>query len=135
MRVVTPIEAALASYSCDFLECPWRGENTIRDEINDQGIEPVTLERGKQVGLIESATMIPVDDPLWTVEDAQVLLCQTDDMDSIARVEVLRKQLQFGEDVVTEDKDTVGQVLLSHADVFAVTDEELGETRLVRQGW
>ena len=35
--------------------------------------------------------------------------------------------------MATEDKDTVGQVLLSHADVFAVTDEELGETSLVTQ--
>ena len=36
---------------------------------------------------IGPATMIPADDPLWTVEDAQVLLYQTDDMDTEARIE------------------------------------------------
>ena len=133
MGVVTPIEAALASHSCDFLERLWRGENTLRVEMNNWGIEPVNLERGKQVRVIESPTMIPVDDLLWTEEDAQVLLCQTDDMDSKARVEGLRQQLQFGEDMATKDKDIVGQVLLSHADMFALTDEELGETSLVTQ--
>ena len=124
--VVTPIEEALARHSCDFLECLWTGENTLRVEMNNWGVEPVTLGRGQQVGVIEPVTMIPADDPLWTEEEAQVLLCQTDDMDMEARVEELRQQLQFGEDL-----DTFEQVLLSHADVFALTDEELGETRLV----
>ena len=64
--------------------------------MNDWGIESVTLERGQQVGVIKSATIIPVDDPLWTEEDAQVFLCQTGDMDLKARVEVLRQQLQHG---------------------------------------
>ena len=52
------------------------------------------------------------------------------DMDTEARVEELRQQLQFGEDMATEDKDTFEQVPLSHADVFALTGEELGETSL-----
>ena len=59
------------------------------------------------------------------------MLCQTDDMNTETRVEELRQQLQFWEDLATEDKDTFEQVLLSHADVFALTDEELGETSLV----
>ena len=76
--------------------------------------------------VIEPVAMVPVDVPLWTEEEAQVLLCQTDDMDMEARVEEFRQQLQFGEDL-----DTFEQVLLSHADVFALTDEELGETSMV----
>ena len=76
--VVTPIEEALASHSCDFLECLWTGENTLRVEMNNWGIELVTLGRGQQVEVIEPATMVPADDPLWTEEEAQVLLCQTD---------------------------------------------------------
>ena len=130
MGVVTPIEEALASHSCDFLECLWKGENTLRVEMNNWGIEPVTLGRGQQVGVIEPVTMVPADDPLWTEEEVQVLLCHSDDMDTEARVEELRQQLQFGEDLATEDKDTFEQVLLSHADVFALTDKELG-----KQAW
>ena len=42
------------------------------------------------MGVIEPATMVPADDPLWVEEEAQVLLRQTDDMDAEARVEELR---------------------------------------------
>ena len=83
------------------------------------------------MGVIEPGTVAPADDPLWTEEEGQVLLCQTDDIETEARVEELRQQLKFGEDMATEDKDTFEQVLLSHADVFALTDEKLGETSLV----
>ena len=56
-----------------------------------------------------------------------------DDMDLKARGEGLRLQLLFGEDMATEDKDIVRQVLLSYADMFALTDKEFRETSLVTQ--
>ena len=59
--------------------------------MNNWGIEPVTLGRGQQVGVIEPVTMVPADDPLWTEEEVQVLLCHSDDMDTEARVEELRQ--------------------------------------------
>ena len=58
--------------------------------MNNWGIEPGTLGQGQQVGVIEPAIMVPADGPLWTEEEAQVFLCQTDDMGTEARVEELR---------------------------------------------
>ena len=77
--------------------------------MSNCGVEPVTLGRGQQVGAIEPATVAPADDPLWTEEEGQVLLCQTDDIGTQARVEELRQQLKFGEDMATEDKNTLSR--------------------------
>jgi len=48
-----------------------------------------------------------------------------------ARIAKLKDQLQMGDKLTTEEKNQLEQVLLSQSDVFALTDEELGETNLV----
>ena len=43
----------------------------------------------------------------------------------------LKEQLQIADDCTVEDQDTLRQLLLDRHQVFALTDEELGETDLV----
>ena len=137
--IVTPVEAIMASKSCDLLECLWTGTTKFTIELNNWGMEPIIF-KGQQVGTIEPATVIPADDPLWTDADPlwtdadpQVLLCQSSSTNTVTRQGELKEKLQYGEDLATADKQNLEQVLLSHSDVFALTDEELGETNLVTQ--
>ena len=124
--IVTPVEATMASKSCDLLECLWTGKNKFTVELNNCGL---TLEKGQQVGIVEPITVVPAEDPLWT--DTQVLLCQTSDNDTVTRREKLVEKLQYGEDLAVGDKQMLEQILVYHSDVFALTDDELGETNLV----
>ena len=43
----------------------------------------------------------------------------------------MKKQLRFGSDIVSQERDQMETMLLTQSDVFALTDEELGETDLV----
>ena len=61
--------------------------------------------------------------------EAQVLLCQA--TNEAERREELKKQLQFGSDIVSQERDQMETMLLTQSDVFALTDEELRETDLV----
>ena len=63
---------------------------------------------------------------MWRdTDDVQVLLCQTSGTNMATRQDELREKLQYDEDLTAVHKKNLEQVLLSHFDVFALTDEEL----------
>ena len=66
---------------------------------------------------------------MWEDTEAQVLLCQA--TNEAERREELKKQLRFGLDIVSQERDQMETMLLTQSDVFALTDEELGKTDLV----
>ena len=126
--VLTPSEN-MANMMCDFPEILWAGATKAVIAINNWGPEPVTLAKGQQVGRVEPAVIVPEDDPVWEDSSVQVLLCQ--DKNDPARLQKLQKQLQFGEQLAIAEQEQLCQMLLSQSDVFALSDEELGETELV----
>ena len=105
--IVTPVEAIMASKSCDLLECLWIGTTKFTIELNNWGMEPIIFKKGQQVGTIEPATVIPADDPLWTDADPQVLLCQSSSTNTVTRQGELKERLQYGEDLATADKQNL----------------------------
>ena len=126
--VLTPSEN-MANMMCDVPEVLWAGATKAVIAINNWGPEPVTLAKGQQVGRVEPATIVPEDDPLWEDSSVQVLLCQNNS--DPARLLKLQEQLQFGEQLAAAEQTQLGQMLLSQSDVFALSDEKLGETELV----
>ena len=126
--VVTPI-GDLANALCDFQETLWSGSTQFKITLNNWGMEPVILPEGQQVGSVELADIVSEDDPVWEDPEAQVLLCQA--TNEAERREELKKQLRFGSDIVSQERDQMETMLLTQSDVFALTDEELGETDLV----
>ena len=78
--VVSPNETVLANVGCDFVEQLWDGESTVLIDLNNWGAEPQTLDKGQEIGLIESVTLIERDDPIWndTEENTSVRVCQVE---------------------------------------------------------
>ena len=126
--VLTPTDN-LANQLCDFHEALWTGTTNAVISLNNWGSEPITLFKGQQIGYIEPAGIVPEDDPVWTDSSVQVLVCQ--DMNDPARLRQLQEHLQFGDQLVTTEREQLSQMLARQADVFALSDEELGETELV----
>ena len=126
--VATPTED-MANIWCDFQETLWTGGKKFLVTLNNWGNEPVCLTKGQPVGTVEPATIVPKEDPVWTESETQVLLCQASNQTE--RNCQLEKQLQFGTQFTPETRGQMEQMLLAQPDVFALCDEELGETDLV----
>ena len=66
----------MANILCDFQETLWTGTDKFLVTLNNWGDEPVGLVKDQQVGTVESATIVPKEDPVWTESETQVLLCK-----------------------------------------------------------
>ena len=119
----------MANILCDFQETLWTGTDKFLVTLNNWGDEPVGLVKDQQVGTVESATIVPKEDPVWTESETQVLLCKASNQ--AERISQLSKQLQFGAQLTSQARGQMEQMLLAQSEVFALCDEELGETDLV----
>ena len=119
----------MANILRDFQETLWTGTDKFLVTLNNWGNEPVGLVKGQQVGTVESATIVPKEDPVWTESETQVLLCKASNQ--AERISQLSKQLQFRAQLTSQARGQMEQMLLAQSEVFALCDEELGETDLV----
>ena len=126
--VMSPNETVLANADCDFVEQLWDGESTVLIDLNNWGAEPQTLDKGQEIGLIEPVTLVERDDPIWhdTEENTSVQVCQVEGLGE--RKEELRRRLQIFDSCTEEDRKQLQELLLQHDGVFALDDQELGET-------
>ena len=129
--VMSPNETILANVGCDFVEQLWDGESTVLIDLNKWGAEPQTLDKGQEIDLIEPVMLVEFDDPIWndTKENTSVRVCQVEGLGE--RKEELRKRLQISGSCTEEDHMQLEELLLQHNGVFALDDQELGETDLV----
>ena len=130
--VISPNETILADLSCDFVEQLWNGESNLIIELNNWGTAPQTLANGQEIGLIESVMRVENKDPIWTddeEEDASVRVCHVEGLEE--RKEELKKRLQITTFCSEEERKQLESLLLEHNGVFALEDQELGETDLV----
>ena len=84
------------------------------------------MTKGQQVGSVEPAVVIREKDPVWAESSTAVLLCQASS--EAKRNKQLKEELQIGVQLTSQERDQMEQML---SDVFALSDEELGETDLV----
>ena len=122
----------LASQCCDFMEELWYGEESLKVLITNWTTEPILIERDQVVGEIEEVSVVNRDDPVWEEQPELVArLSESGSSHLMERKTQLKEQLRIGDDCTVEDQDTLRQLLLDRHQVFALTDEELGETDLV----
>ena len=97
--------------------------------------EPVVLEKGIVVGRLEEVSLVEEQDPLWTNTSDVPRLCRVDSTqttsDGKVRREELQRQLDVGNNCAEEERMSLFECLLSLHHIFALTDEELGQTGLV----
>ena len=131
LGVLVPEEGCLAERQCDFMEVLWQGQSSCKVKLNNWGHEPQTFVQGQKIGFVEAADIVEAEDPLWSDStELAVRVCQ-----SLAglseRSQELRKALWISDKCSQEDKQQLEKVILDLNDVFALSDQELGETDLV----
>ena len=131
LGVLVPEEGCLAERQCDFMEVLWQGQSSCKVKLNNWGHEPQTFVQGQEIGFVEAADIVEAEDPLWSDStELAVRVCQ-----SLAglseRSQELRKALWISDKCSQEDKQQLEKVILDLNDVFALSDQELGETDLV----
>ena len=132
--VVTLHEGILAEKLCDFMVELWVGGTTPTLSLTNWGHFPVIIEKDTVIGMVEEASLVTQDDPLWSepvqLADPIVCLCHISGDELRARHHQLKEQLQIGE-CSNEHKQALLQMLYSKHQVFALSDTELDETNLV----
>ena len=95
----------------------------------------MVLENGTVVGRLEEVSLVEEQDTLWTNTSEVPRLCRVDSTqatsDGQVRREELQRQLYVGNNCAEEERMSLIECLLSLNHIFALTDEELGETGLV----
>ena len=130
--MISPNEEILAEKHCDVLETMMDDDTTqIAVPLNNWGSCPIVVKKGTKIGVLEEVTRVDKNDNIWTDQPSEVIrLCQTDSAIE-SRCQELSSQLQFGDACDREEKSKLKKVLLQYHDIFALTDEELGETDIV----
>jgi len=116
--VLTPTDH-LANQMCDFQEILLAGTTKAVISLNNWESEPIKLIKGQQVGHVEPVGIVPEDDPVWKDSSVQVLMCQNEN--DPARLQQLKEQLQFGDQLVATEQEQLSQMLASQADVHVFT--------------
>ena len=119
---------------CDFMEEMWVGETVPTLSLTNWGHFPLVIEKDTVIGMVEKASLVTQDDPLWSepvqLANAVVRLCHISGYELRVCHHQLKEKLQIGE-CSNEDKQALLQMLYSKHQVFALSDTELGETDLV----
>ena len=83
-------------------------------------------------GNMEEVAVVKRDDPVWVdyQMDEIVRVCQSE-FAGEGRDKKLCSELQFGNTCTSKVKDDLRLIVRKYNDVFALTDDELGETSVV----
>ena len=116
----------------NFIEELWYGEESLKVLIMNWKTEPVPIEKEQIVGEIEKVSVVNRVNPIWEEQSELVArLSESGSSHLMERKTQLEEQLWNGDNCTVKDQDTLRQLLLDRQQVFALTDEELGETDLV----
>ena len=94
------------------------------------------FKKGTIVGYVEQASLVGHSDPIWKdhweelpeySDESMVRMCQTEN-----RMDQLRQQIKISDHCSDEERDLLLNRLLEKNEVFALCDEELGETDTVK---
>ena len=132
--MITPSEV-LANLQCDFTEEIWSSSTSGMLAITNWSGEPLAVEQGSELGIVEEVDPVGLDDPVWSDTDPDpVDMVRLDELteDEVSQRKVeLEKQLVIGGTCSEEECGKFKQLLLHKHESFALKDTELGETNLV----
>ena len=89
------------------------------------------MKKGSRIGVLEEVTRIGKDDELWKEHSQEkVRVCQTAGPTE-TRQQELCSRLQFGDTSNRIERGELKNLLSQYPDIFALSDDELGETEIV----
>ena len=125
--------ANLAKAQCNFVEELWTGAEALNVPITNWTVEPIVVAKDQMVGEIEEVSLVDKDDAIW--EDKPELVArvinQGADDHHAERKGRLQQQVVVGKGCSLEERSILLQTLLDKHKVFALSDQEFGETNLV----
>ena len=119
----------LEGQQCDLLEGLWEDDKEFNVSVTNWGMRPVTISKDTVIGKLEVVELVAVGNSVWEKQSPLVAVVSDSSIPSQQKRQ-LEEQLCIGECNV-EDRATLQKVILLNHDIFALSNEELGETNLV----
>ena len=120
----------LESQQCDLTEGLWEGAHEFEVPVTNWGLRPIMFTKNTVVGRLEAVELVTAEDSVWKEQSSLMVATISGEGVTRQRKGQLAEQLCIGGHS-TDDKAAVQEAVLSHHNVFALSDEELGETNLV----
>ena len=120
----------LESQQCDLTEGLWEGAHEFEVPVTNWGLRPIMFTKDTVVGKLEAVELVTAGDSVWKEQSSLMVAIISGEDVTCQRKGQLAEQLCIGGHS-TDDKAAVQEAVLSHHNVFALSDEELGEINLV----
>ena len=120
----------LESQQCDLTEGLWEGAHEFEVPVTNWGLRPIMFTKDTVVGKLEAVELVTAGDSVWKEQSSLMVATISGENVTCQRKGQLAEQLCIGGHS-TDDKAAVQEAVLSHHNVFALSDGELGETNLV----
>ena len=136
LSMIVPNENMIIDEQCDLADGICNCEELSKVSIMNWGTQPQVFKKGTIVGYIEQASLVGHSDPIWKdhweelpeySDESMVRMCQTEN-----RMDQLRQQIKISDHCSDKERDLLLNRLLEKNEVFALCDEELGETDTVK---
>ena len=119
---------------CDFADEICNGQEFSKVPLMNWGTQPQVFRKGTVIGHLEQASIATYDDPIWKdyweelpySDEGIVRICQSKN-----RLEQLQQQIKISDRCSETERQQLLECLLGKSEVFALSDEELGETDVV----
>ena len=119
---------------CDFADGICDSQELIKVPLMNWGTQPQVFRKGTVVGHLEKVSIANHEDPIWKdyweelpcSGEGMVRMCQSGD-----RLAQLQQQIRISDQCSETERQQLLECLLGKSEVFALSDEELGETDVV----
>ena len=135
LQMVIPDENMVINEECDFADGICNYQKLSKVPLMNWGLQPRVFRKGTVVGYLQQASVVGHDDSVWkdyweelpeySVE-SMVRMCQMQN-----RLDQLRQQIKISDQCSENEKQQLLDHLLETNEVFALSDDELGETDVV----
>jgi len=134
LPIVVPDENMIMNEQCDFADGICNGQEFSKVPLMNWGTQPQVFRKGTVIGHLEQASIATYDDPIWKdyweelpySDEGIVRICQSKN-----RLEQLQQQIKISDRCSETERQQLLECLLGNSEVFALSDEELGETDVV----
>ena len=134
LPIVVPDENMIMNEQCDFADGICNGQEFSKVPLMNWGTQPQVFRKGTVIGHLEQASIATYDDPIWKdyweelpySDEGIVRICQSKN-----HLEQLQQQIKISDRCSETERQQLLECLLGKSEVFALSDEELGETDVV----
>ena len=135
LQIIVPDENIMSEAQCEFADGICGSKTLCRIPLINWGTQPQVFKKGTVIGQLEEARLVEHGDSLWnslweeppkSIEEQSVRMCQVSD-----RLNQVEKEFKINDQCSDTERRQLLDSLFQHEQVFALCDEELGETDVV----